>query len=48
MNGLDAGRAGYATLDLTPGEYAAICLVPDPASGTPHVHLGMVKGFSIR
>jgi hypothetical protein len=48
MNGLDPGRGGYATLDLTPGEYAAICLVPDPASGRPHVHLGMVKSFSIR
>jgi uncharacterized cupredoxin-like copper-binding protein len=48
MNGLDPGRSGYATLDLTPGDYAAICLVPDPASGTPHVHLGMVKAFTVR
>ena len=35
------------TLDLEPGEYAFLCFVPDPASGNPHVALGMVTGFSV-
>ena len=47
INGLGPGRAGYATLDLQPGRYAAICVIPDAASGVPHLHLGMVKGFTV-
>jgi hypothetical protein len=48
INGLGPGRAGYATLDLEPGDYAAICLIPDRASGISHLHLGMIKGFTAR
>jgi hypothetical protein len=47
INGLSAGQAGYMTLDLQPGAYAAICLVPDPASGQPHLHLGMARAFAV-
>ena len=36
------------TLDLQPGAYAAVCLVPDPASGQAHLHLGMVKAFAVQ
>ena len=35
-------------LDLQPGEYAGISFIPDPASGTPHVHLGMIAGVTVR
>ncbi|MBV9326470.1 MAG: hypothetical protein JO352_22120 [Chloroflexi bacterium] len=48
MSGLSANHSGYVTLDLQPGSYAAECLVPDPASGVPHLHLGMVKAFTVR
>jgi hypothetical protein len=48
INGLSMGVAGYMTLDLQPGSYAAICVIPDPASGMAHLHLGMVKAFTVR
>jgi hypothetical protein len=48
INGLSAGQTGYMTLDLQSGSYAAICLVPDPASGQPHLHLGMAKAFAVQ
>lgn len=48
INGLSAGVTGYMSLDLQPGAYAAICLVPDPASGQAHLHLGMAKAFAVQ
>ena len=41
------GGDGYVTMNLEPGEYAAICRVTEPASGLSHVHLGMIKGFRV-
>jgi plastocyanin len=41
------GLDGYVTLNLEPGEYAAICRITEPTSGLTHVHLGMVKGFRV-
>ena len=43
MPGADAN----ATLNLTPGEYALICLVPSP-DGVPHVFKGMVRSLTVR
>jgi hypothetical protein len=43
MQGLPQGEAGWAHLDLAPGSYVAICYIPDRASGTRHMNLGMVK-----
>jgi hypothetical protein len=48
INGLSVGQTGYMTLDLQPGAYAAICLVPDPASGQAHLHPGMAKPFAVQ
>jgi uncharacterized cupredoxin-like copper-binding protein len=48
INGLGAGRSGFMTLDLQPGTYAAVCLIPDPASHVSHVHLGMIKRFTVK
>ncbi len=50
MNALSHGGAGVVTLDLTPGTYAAICLIPDQSMphGRSHLHLGMVKGFTVK
>jgi hypothetical protein len=36
------------TLDLQPGEYVGLCFIPDPASGAPHVHLGMIAAFTVK
>ncbi len=47
MNGLSATGTGYMSLDLQAGTCLALCRVPDPASGVPHTHLGMVKQFSV-
>lgn len=38
---------GYATLDLTPGNYVAICLLPDMKDGKPHAAHGMIKEFKV-
>jgi hypothetical protein len=37
----------WAVLDLAPGEYVAICFVPDPATGAPHFALGMIMPFTV-
>ena len=47
LNGLSAGATGYMTLDLEPGTYVAVCHIPDPGSGVPHLHLGMFKRFTV-
>jgi uncharacterized cupredoxin-like copper-binding protein len=46
LTALSPGQRGIAVLDLTPGSYAAICFVPDPASGKSHLQLGMIAGFT--
>src|SRR5664280_2466780 len=39
----------WVRLNLAPGDYIAVCLVPDAeAQGAPHAALGMVRGFSVR
>jgi hypothetical protein len=43
MPGADAS----ATLNLTPGEYALICVIPSP-DGIPHLFKGMVKPIRVR
>jgi hypothetical protein len=44
--GLD--KSGWVTLNLEPGNYVAVCFVPDPASGRPHFMLGMHQTFTVR
>lgn len=39
---------GTMNLDLTAGNYALICFVPDPASGKAHAELGMIEGFTVQ
>jgi hypothetical protein len=50
MNALSRGNSGIVVLDLTPGEYVALCNVPDQSkpNGDSHVHLGMIKGFTVK
>ena len=44
---IDPGTSGWLNLDLTPGQYVAICHVPDQASGHAHSELGMVMPFTV-
>lgn len=41
------GTKAYVPFDLTPGDYALLCLVPDAKDGKPHVEHGMSKVFKI-
>jgi hypothetical protein len=45
---INPGVSGWLNLDLTPGEYVALCHVPDPASGKAHEELGMMMPFSVK
>ena len=45
---INPGASGWLNLDLTPGDYVALCHVPDPASGKAHEELGMVMPFSVK
>jgi hypothetical protein len=38
-----AGTTAWYTADLTPGTYFAVCFIPDPVNGIPHVMLGMTQ-----
>ena len=50
MNALTKGNTGIVVFDLTPGNYVAICNVPDQSkpNGDSHAHLGMIKGFTVK
>ncbi len=50
MNALSKGNSGIVVLDLKPGDYVAVCNVPDQSkpNGDSHVHLGMIKAFTVK
>lgn len=41
-------QSGWLNLDLAPGDYVALCHVPDSASGHAHTELGMITPFSVQ
>lgn len=41
------GMVEYVPMDLTPGNYVALCFMPDPTTGKPHLAEGMVYQFTI-
>ena len=43
---IGSGLTGWAVLDLEPGNYVAVCLVPE--GDIPHAALGMVTGFTVQ
>jgi plastocyanin len=45
--GMATGYSNFVNFDLAPGEYVALCFIPDPATGKPHVALGMVRPFTV-
>ena len=42
-----AKESGQFTVELTPGDYAFICFVPDMKDGKPHLSHGMVKSIKV-
>jgi hypothetical protein len=46
--GLARGAYNDISLDLTPGNYALFCFIPDAKDGKPHVAHGMIKPFTVR
>lgn len=47
FQGINPSATGWMELDLTAGQYIAICHIPDPATGKPHEALGMVLPFTV-
>ncbi len=44
---LAPGSTAWLKLDLQPGNYVALCFVPDSTTGKPHVMLGMITTFTV-
>lgn len=44
---LSQGNAQYVLVDLTPGNYLALCFISDAKDGKPHVDHGMILPFTI-
>ena len=45
--GMKPGTTNYFDVELTPGEYVAICFIPDSKDGKPHFQHGMAKQFTV-
>jgi hypothetical protein len=50
MQALTRGNEGIMVLDLKAGDYVATCLIPDQSqpNGDSHLHLGMIKGLTVK
>jgi uncharacterized cupredoxin-like copper-binding protein len=48
MSGLEPGRDGTFIAELTPGNYAIMCLFSNPVMSDSHAAKGMVLNFTIR
>jgi len=44
---LDQGGSAVFSADLTPGDYALLCFVPDSKDGKPHLAHGMMKTIKV-
>ncbi len=44
---IGAGQSNYVEYDLAPGEYLAICFLPDYETGELHAMLGMMDTFTV-
>lgn len=45
--GMATGYSNFVEFDFAVGEYVALCFIPDPATGKPHIALGMVRPFTV-
>src|SRR5690606_40832111 len=42
------GETVYRAFDLTPGDYVAVCFIPDYlGDGAPHLMHGMIQAFTV-
>ena len=48
ISGISAGSSAAMDIDVTAGEYAFICFIPDPGTGKSHAELGMVGGLTVQ
>lgn len=48
VTGMDTGESNDMALDLTPGDYALLCFIPDVHDGRPHVAHGMIRQITVR
>lgn len=49
IQAMDPGLAGWMVVDLDPGDYVALSVVPSAANGgRPQAALGMIQGVSVR
>jgi hypothetical protein len=46
-SGQRRGTSVFVPVDLTPGEYALLCFIPDAKDGKPHYVHGMLKQFTV-
>jgi hypothetical protein len=46
--GMRRGTVAYFPVDLTPGEYALVCFIPDHRDGKPHFAHGMIQQVTVR
>ena len=46
--GVAKGSTGYFNVELSSGNYAMICFVPDAKDGKAHLEHGMIKEFSVQ
>lgn len=44
---VSADQSYYASMDLTPGTYVAVCFMPDATTDQPHAMKGMVQTFTV-
>ena len=44
---MNPGQTVWPVLNLAAGDYVAVCFIPDPETGKPHVALGMFGEFSV-
>jgi len=47
LQALNRGMEGWLSFDAQPGDYVAVCFVPDPETGKTHVELGMIAPFKV-
>jgi hypothetical protein len=47
LQGIMSGATALLETNFEPGNYVALCFIPDPETGEPHVNLGMATEFTI-
>jgi plastocyanin len=48
VSGISANTRATFDVDLTAGNYAFLCFIPDPSSGRDHASLGMIAGVTVQ